>query len=44
MTWVWAVNVVMPRWHLSSPAQWWPGAAWVGIIGIDGYYYGAPQS
>ncbi len=44
VTWVWTVNVVMPRWHLSGPAEWWPGAAWVGMIGIDGYYYGATQT
>jgi hyaluronan synthase len=44
VTWVWTVNVVMPGWHLSSPAMWWPGNAWVGMIGIDGYYYGASQS
>jgi beta-mannanase len=19
--------------------QWWPGASWVNLVGIDGYYY-----
>ena len=44
VTWVWTVNVVMQGWHLSSPAMWWPGDAYVGMIGIDGYYYGASQT
>jgi mannan endo-1,4-beta-mannosidase len=37
VTWVWTVNSLNAA---SSPlAQWWPGAAWVNWIGIDGYYY-----
>jgi hypothetical protein len=37
VTWVWTVN---SKNAASSPlAQWWPGAAWVDWVGIDGYYY-----
>jgi hypothetical protein len=36
VTWLWTVNSI----EGASPAlsQWWPGAAWVNWIGIDGYY------
>lgn len=44
VTWMWTVNVMMAGWQMSSPAPWWPGAAWVRLIGIDGYYYGASQN
>jgi hyaluronan synthase len=44
VTWIWTVNVVMAHWNMSAPAMWWPGAAWVGMVGIDGYYYGATQN
>ena len=35
--WAWAVNSV----NAGSAAlrQWWPGASWVNLVGIDGYYY-----
>jgi Glycosyl hydrolase family 26 len=35
--WAWTVNSV----NAASAAlrQWWPGAAWVNLVGIDGYYY-----
>lgn len=36
VTWLWTVNVASPG--VSSPALWWPGSAWVGLAGIDGYY------
>lgn len=35
--WAWAVNS-MNLAH-SSLRQWWPGASWVNLVGIDGYYY-----
>jgi Glycosyl hydrolase family 26 len=44
VTWIWTVNVVMAHWNMSAPALWWPGAAWVGMVGIDGYYYGSTQN
>jgi hypothetical protein len=43
VTWIWTVNISVAGWHMSSPATWWPGSKWVGMIGIDGYYYGASQ-
>jgi mannan endo-1,4-beta-mannosidase len=35
--WAWTVNSV----NAGSDAlgQWWPGASWVNLVGIDGYYY-----
>ena len=37
--WAWTVNSV----NAASAAlrQWWPGASWVNLVGIDGYYYRA---
>ena len=36
VTWVWTVNVAFPD---SGPvADYWPGAAYVGEVGIDGYF------
>lgn len=43
VTWIWTVNVTLGGRRMSSPATWWPGSGWVGMIGIDGYYYGASQ-
>jgi hypothetical protein len=36
--WVWSVNSTNIA-RNDSLAPWWPGAAWVNWIGIDGYYY-----
>jgi mannan endo-1,4-beta-mannosidase len=36
-TWLWAVNSIAGA--ASSLSQWWPGAAWVDWLGIDGYYF-----
>lgn len=47
VTWIWTVNVDVGgtgNAAVTSPAPWWPGSAWVGIIGIDGYYYGPSQT
>ncbi|MCL2580836.1 MAG: hypothetical protein FWE35_00075 [Streptosporangiales bacterium] len=36
VTWMWTVNVPFPA---SGPvSDYWPGAAYVGMIGIDGYF------
>jgi len=37
VTWLWTINSVNAA--SSSLRQWWPGAAWVNWVGIDGYYY-----
>jgi mannan endo-1,4-beta-mannosidase len=37
VTWLWAVNSINGA--SSSLRQWWPGAAWVSWIGVDGYYF-----
>jgi mannan endo-1,4-beta-mannosidase len=42
VTWLWTVNVTSPG--ISSPAQWWPGAAWIGMTGLDGYIDTAAQT
>jgi hypothetical protein len=47
VTWIWTVNVNAGgtgNAAVTSPAPWWPGSAWVGITGIDGYYYGPSQA
>jgi mannan endo-1,4-beta-mannosidase len=37
VTWLWTVNAVNAA---SAPMrQWWPGAAYVNWVGMDGYYY-----
>jgi hypothetical protein len=37
VTWLWTINADLPT---TGPiASWWPGAAYVTWIGIDGYYY-----
>ena len=37
VTWLWVVS----SFNLAGAPlrQWWPGAAWVAEVGIDGYYY-----
>lgn len=42
VTWLWTVNSIVGA--ASSLSQWWPGAAWVNWIGIDGYYFRATDS
>jgi mannan endo-1,4-beta-mannosidase len=37
VTWTWTVNSTNVAW--DSLRQWWPGAAYVNWVGIDGYYY-----
>src|ERR1035441_1028975 len=39
--WLWTVNVV-PGPQVSAIKAWWPGAAYVTWIGIDGHYFQAP--
>jgi len=37
VTWLWTINADLPT---TGPiASWWPGAAYVTWVGIDGYYY-----
>lgn len=47
VTWLWTVNVEVigsgGTSRVGSPAAWWPGAAWVGWTGIDGYYYSGSE-
>ncbi len=44
VTWLWAVNSIEGEGAASSLSRWWPGAAWVGWTGIDGYYYQATDT
>jgi mannan endo-1,4-beta-mannosidase len=37
VTWQWTVNDLTGG--VANPRPWWPGAAYVNWIGIDGYYY-----
>jgi hypothetical protein len=37
VTWMWTVNSTNVA--TDSLRQWWPGSAYVGWVGIDGYYY-----
>jgi Glycosyl hydrolase family 26 len=40
VTWLWTVNIIHSRTHLSpDPSPWWPGDSYVNWVGIDGYYY-----
>jgi mannan endo-1,4-beta-mannosidase len=42
VTWLWTVNAESPGNHDVSPlAPWWPGAAYVSWVGVDGYYWSA---
>jgi hypothetical protein len=40
VTWLWTVNVINNTkvGKIPSPRPWWPGAAYVNWVGIDGYY------
>jgi hypothetical protein len=42
VTWLWAVNSVAGA--SSALKQWWPGAAWVNWVGVDGYYFGTADT
>jgi hypothetical protein len=42
VTWLWTVSSIEGA--SSELSQWWPGAAWVGWIGVAGYYYQATDS
>jgi mannan endo-1,4-beta-mannosidase len=37
VTWLWTIN--QERSDIRPAQQWWPGAAYVTWVGIDGYYY-----
>jgi mannan endo-1,4-beta-mannosidase len=38
-TWMWTVNIDRPDSPVAqSPAAWWPGDQYVGMVGIDGYF------
>jgi mannan endo-1,4-beta-mannosidase len=40
--WAWSVNSVNTA---SAPLRpWWPGASWVNLVGIDGYYYSSADT
>lgn len=45
VTWLWAINSLAggPG-HAARPRPWWPGAAFVTWVGIDGYYYYPAES
>jgi mannan endo-1,4-beta-mannosidase len=45
VTWLWSVTAVAGS-GTKTPwlGQWWPGAQWVGLVGIDGYYYTASDT
>lgn len=36
VTWMWTMNTPFP--HSGPVSAYWPGAAYVGLVGIDGYY------
>jgi hypothetical protein len=38
VTWLWTINADLPG--TGQVHDWWPGAAYVTWVGIDGYYYG----
>jgi len=38
VTWLWTANIMVTG-GIPSPAQWWPGSAYVTWVGLDGYYY-----
>jgi mannan endo-1,4-beta-mannosidase len=42
VTWLWTANITAPG--IPSPRAWWPGAAYVTWIGIDGYYFSPDDS
>jgi mannan endo-1,4-beta-mannosidase len=42
VTWLWTVSSIEGA--SSELSKWWPGAAWVGWIGVAGYYYQATDT
>jgi mannan endo-1,4-beta-mannosidase len=45
VTWLWTVNAQQAGSHDVSPlAPWWPGAAYVSWVGVDGYYRSASDT
>ncbi len=38
VTWLWTTNIQHPGNGASALAPWWPGAAYVTWVGVDGYY------
>ncbi|HEY0719607.1 MAG TPA: glycosyl hydrolase [Streptosporangiaceae bacterium] len=40
VTWLWTVNIInnTKTGTIPSPRAWWPGAAYVNWVGVDGYY------
>jgi mannan endo-1,4-beta-mannosidase len=40
VTWMWTVNIINDAHggNIPRPTPWWPGAAYVNWVGIDGYY------
>jgi mannan endo-1,4-beta-mannosidase len=40
VTWLWTANIInnTKTGTIPSPKAWWPGAAYVNWVGIDGYY------
>jgi mannan endo-1,4-beta-mannosidase len=38
VTWLWTPNIERPGNGASALAPWWPGAAYVTWVGVDGYY------
>lgn len=42
VTWMWTVNGLAPG--ISDPREWFPGAQWVGMVGVDQYYNKAPDT
>jgi hypothetical protein len=41
VTWLWTVSSVIEAGKSAWLGQWWPGDQWVGMVGLDGYYYRA---
>jgi hypothetical protein len=50
VTWLWTVNVAIvasannPSNGVAAATPWWPGAAWVDWVGIDGYFYRSQET
>jgi mannan endo-1,4-beta-mannosidase len=42
--WVWTVNSIDQEKAQGFLRRWWPGAAWVNWVGVDGYYYRTSDS
>ena len=50
VTWLWTVNVAIiasgnnPSNGVGAATPWWPGAAWVDWVGVDGYFYRSSET